>query len=245
MKKLFLTILLICASAWTGLIHAADVVYLLNGSIIRGTIIEMNKGRDIKIETADGSILVYQMSEVDHIDVDHNSMRTVDDEPQSASNYLKRGFRGIADVGLHIGMDNVEDNYMFSAAFTAGYQLSRTVMVGGGVAPTLWREPVPLDYYWYDEDYHHFHREIDRKNHFVLPIYAAVRLDFVNHKISPFVDLRVGCNVIDSHCGIYAYMGAGIRIKRVSLSTGWSYHGYNTDWYNDMSYISLRVGFEF
>ena len=245
MRKILLAILLISASAWTGMIHAADVVYLLNGSIIRGTIIEMNKGRDIKIETADGSIFVYQMSEVDHIDVDHNATRAANDEPEPTGNYLKRGFRGIAEVGLHLGMDNVEDNYMFSAAFTASYQLSRMVMVGGGIAPTLWSEPGPLDYYWYEDGYHHFHREIERKSRFVLPIYAAVRLDFVNHKISPFADMRLGCNIIDSHCGIYTYLGAGIRIKRVSLSTGWSYHGYNTDWYNDMSYFSLRAGFEF
>ena len=44
-----------------------DVVYLKDGSIIRGTIIEQTPGESLKIETADGSIFVYQMSEVERI----------------------------------------------------------------------------------------------------------------------------------------------------------------------------------
>lgn len=44
-----------------------DVVYLKNGSIIRGVIIEQVPGQSIKIRTADGSLFVYQMSEVEKI----------------------------------------------------------------------------------------------------------------------------------------------------------------------------------
>ncbi len=44
-----------------------DVVYLKNGSIIKGTILEMEMDKNIKIQTADGSIFVYAMSEVDRI----------------------------------------------------------------------------------------------------------------------------------------------------------------------------------
>jgi len=41
-----------------------DVVYLKNGSIIRGSIIEQIPGRSLKIETADGSVFVYQIDQV-------------------------------------------------------------------------------------------------------------------------------------------------------------------------------------
>ncbi len=44
-----------------------DVVYLKNGSIIRGTIIEQIPMETLKIETADGSVFVYQMSEIERI----------------------------------------------------------------------------------------------------------------------------------------------------------------------------------
>lgn len=44
-----------------------DVVYLKNGSIIRGIIIEQVPNKSIKIETADKNIFVYQIEEVEKI----------------------------------------------------------------------------------------------------------------------------------------------------------------------------------
>ena len=44
-----------------------DVLYLKNGSIIRGKIIEMLPDKTVKIRTADGSLFVYQMTEVEKI----------------------------------------------------------------------------------------------------------------------------------------------------------------------------------
>ncbi|WP_396602048.1 hypothetical protein [Algibacter sp. R77976] len=41
-----------------------DVVHLKNGSIIKGTITEMNPSKNLKIKTADGSLFVYAMSDV-------------------------------------------------------------------------------------------------------------------------------------------------------------------------------------
>ena len=42
-----------------------DVVYLKNGSIIRGMIIEQIPNQSLKIQTKDGSVFVYNMSEVE------------------------------------------------------------------------------------------------------------------------------------------------------------------------------------
>ncbi len=44
-----------------------DVVYLKNGSIIRGTIIEQVPNKSIKIETANRNVFVYQMDEIEKI----------------------------------------------------------------------------------------------------------------------------------------------------------------------------------
>ena len=44
-----------------------DVVYLKNGSIIKGKIIEQIIGESVKIETADGSIFVYKVEEIEKI----------------------------------------------------------------------------------------------------------------------------------------------------------------------------------
>jgi hypothetical protein len=40
------------------------VVYLKNGSVIRGMIIEQTPNVSLKIQTKDGSIFVYKMEEV-------------------------------------------------------------------------------------------------------------------------------------------------------------------------------------
>jgi TM2 domain-containing membrane protein YozV len=44
-----------------------DVVYLKNGGVIRGVIIEQIPLEKLRIRTADGSIFVYQMSEIERI----------------------------------------------------------------------------------------------------------------------------------------------------------------------------------
>ena len=44
-----------------------DVVYLKNGSIIRGVIIEQVPNESIKIQTNDRNIFVFKMEEIDRI----------------------------------------------------------------------------------------------------------------------------------------------------------------------------------
>ena len=44
-----------------------DIVYLKNGSIIKGMIIEQTPNVSLKIQTRDGSIFVYKMEEVEKI----------------------------------------------------------------------------------------------------------------------------------------------------------------------------------
>ena len=49
-----------------------DVVYLKNGSVIRGTVIEQVPGKSLKIKTSDGSVFVYTMDEVEKYESWHN-----------------------------------------------------------------------------------------------------------------------------------------------------------------------------
>jgi hypothetical protein len=56
-----------------------DVVYLKNGSIIKGIIIEQVPNVSLKIKTNDGNVLVYEMVQVEKIE------KQKDDAPESAS----------------------------------------------------------------------------------------------------------------------------------------------------------------
>lgn len=49
-----------------------DVVYLKNGSIIRGTIIEFIPSTSVKIKTADNSLFVFKMDEIEKITKESN-----------------------------------------------------------------------------------------------------------------------------------------------------------------------------
>ncbi|HUX38870.1 MAG TPA: hypothetical protein VMV44_13300 [Rectinemataceae bacterium] len=63
---LALAIVALCA-AMAAAEELVDVVYLKNGSVIRGMILEQVPDQSLKIRTADGSIFVFKMSEVDRI----------------------------------------------------------------------------------------------------------------------------------------------------------------------------------
>ena len=54
-----------------------DVLYLKNGSKIKGSVVEMDPTNGVKIQTSDGSLFVYSMSDVDRV--------TKEDSNQAAS----------------------------------------------------------------------------------------------------------------------------------------------------------------
>lgn len=69
MKKIafLVTALLLSVVIYSQQNNLIDVVYLKNGSILRGIIIEQVPNELIKLQTADGNIFVYQTSEIEKI----------------------------------------------------------------------------------------------------------------------------------------------------------------------------------
>ena len=75
-RNLFITGLLFIISVFTlSAQNYQEVVYLKNGSVIRGTIIEQQPNVLLKIKTADGSIFVYPMNEVEKITKEERTNR--------------------------------------------------------------------------------------------------------------------------------------------------------------------------
>lgn len=75
MKRLFICLIL---SAFTSLAWGQSLineVHLNNGSIIKGYIVELTPSNSVKIQTYDGSIFVYPMSEVDFISQSERKFR--------------------------------------------------------------------------------------------------------------------------------------------------------------------------
>lgn len=74
--------------------NMTDVVYCRNGAVIRGTIIEQIPGVSLKIQTADGSVFVYKMEEVEKMTKEANTNQLM-----NTDNSDDMCFRGISDAG--------------------------------------------------------------------------------------------------------------------------------------------------
>ena len=100
-----------------------DVVYLKNGGIIRGMIIEQIPNKTIKIETFGKNVFVYQFDEIEKITKEKilTAIRT----PRTGFN---SGYRGIIEAGLYAG-----DYGEIKLDIVNGVQISPYVFVGGGM----------------------------------------------------------------------------------------------------------------
>ena len=74
MKKVLLILALMLGAFTATLAQSTkDVLYLKNGSVIYGQLIEMVPEKQVKIKTTDGSVFVYNTSEVDRIEKAENA----------------------------------------------------------------------------------------------------------------------------------------------------------------------------
>jgi len=124
-----------------------DVVYLKNGSIIRGIIIEQVPNKSIKIETADRNVFVYQIDEIEKITKEQFDRKKSDFNRNSEK---RKGFiglslgasipigdfadksNGLAKTGLQINLVNF--GYLFAENF--------------GIAGIWFGAANPLDFFY-------------------------------------------------------------------------------------------------
>lgn len=79
MKKFTFLMMLAFVCAGMGTISAQslqEIVYLKNGSVIRGTIIEQVPNESLKIQTFDGSVFTYKMVDVEKISKEQVNSRS-------------------------------------------------------------------------------------------------------------------------------------------------------------------------
>ena len=159
------------ASAQQGL---QDVLYLKNGSIIRGEVIEMVPGGSVKIQTADGSLFVFTMAEVERIAKEQTSM----DQPAPAPTGDVVGYQGIAELGYAVGIaPNGVDQFKFN--FINGFRFNQHLMAGMGLG---------LRMYLGEDD-----------TYAMIPVFLDGRFHFLNRKTSPYLSLGVGMTFNGSH----------------------------------------------
>jgi len=111
-----------------------DVLYLKNGSVIYGTLMEIT-GDQYKLKGSDGSIFIYSTSEIE---------RYAKETP-SFQGRKKSGMTFALEAGLMVGSQSNEYKAPFSFNAIAGYTIEKKNMVGLGTgAEFLGQTFVPL-----------------------------------------------------------------------------------------------------
>jgi hypothetical protein len=98
-----------------------DVLFLQDGSIIRGKIIENNQ-TGVKIETCCGSILAYQQVEIKSIDKEKNQY--------PARKIKESGYLNFSSMGMLVGSTANEKQAQLSILSEHDYKFSKGVSIG-------------------------------------------------------------------------------------------------------------------
>lgn len=217
-----------------------DVVYLKNGSIVRGMIIEQVPNESVKIQTADGSVFFYRMDEIQKITKEldaYSRQRPGLRGPRKAVSFKDiAGYRGMAEIAYSIGTgENSSDRLEISTSH--GYQFGQHFYVGGGVA---------------------FQYHFNFDDAIFLPVFAHLRGNLLKRDITPFLDFKVGYSVYD-YTGFYLSTGLGCSanpgwkgsgrlylllaysLQKADIDDGYRYRSFN----NNLAAFSIKFGFEF
>lgn len=269
MKNLFaLTVALIISNLLFGqTTNWEEVVYLKNGSVIRGTIIEQVPNKTIKIQTKDRNIFVYNMDEVEKIAKEEIKQETEatksSDKKFDNASVKESGFSNITEIGGIFGVGNsVQTNpntddirftnktNLFSLTTINGYQINRHGFIGLGMGTEVGKYAINV------------------------PLFLDGRYYILKKRVTPFLAfgagyaltwLRMSTQVNFTKGGALAYSLAGVRIyisKNVSWVMGLGYrfqHGYSTITYTDYNgqelgqftvqkyshFLALRTGLTF
>ena len=218
--------------------YNADVVYLKNGSVIRGIIIEQVPNQSLRIKTVDGNVFAYDVSEVEKITKEELAIGSAAKRVYGNGGKSLKGYKSFVDVGYTFAKADGEDAERIEVSTSSGYQFDDYLFVGGGVA------------------FHYYH---DSDDLYTVPIFANFRANFVVDKSIPFVDFRAGYSIGKKEddiklSGIYAYAGVGVGFQisekmALNFALGYSYQKFEYYYYGwnkeDVSCLNVKFGFEF
>lgn len=226
MKKIFILLVMFLCTTMAFSQNYKDVVYLKNGSVIKGLIIEQVPNVSIKIQTNDGCLFVYKISEIEKITKEIISEETKGYDPTSIS---RTKFRFFLESGYTFGKD---DGGRLELLTSMGSLVNKYIYLGAGLG---------LNYY-------------TDGNSTLLPIYANIRGYIPTGSIIlPYIDLKPGYSIglSDSNSkGFYINTTVGIQIHNFTVGIGYASQSisYDEDYhhYSDSNGgFTLKVGVVF
>lgn len=200
-----------------------EVIYLKNGSRIKGKIIEMTS-EQVKIEIYDGSIFVYKSDEIAKAVKEKISTQKNNHIRKPAFNWKTRGYRPVGyawfiDMEYTSGKEFLRSQYL-GLGTTHGYQFNPYIFVGIGAEFQValdgaWGNDAPVgkpevindgkkEINWFLQS-----TEISG-NDFGVVVYGNIRLFLFDNKYSPYLDLRAGYSTSAKGCYLSPMIGASI-----------------------------------
>lgn len=241
-KIKFLVFILICLLSFdvNAQSQLQEVVYLKNGSIIKGIIIEQVPNVSLKIKTKDGNIFVFKIEEVEKITKEEI-------EKVSINGSLKqKGFLNIDEVGASLIFNGSKTTPLFALHTINGYLFNPHVFLGFGAGI-----------------------EADEKTA-IIPLYLETRTFLSKGAISPYFGLGGGYGLMyinqgSNEGGPLGHVLAGCKFSMnstaaITLSLGYRVFQfqqttvrYNSAWmqmqykkeYVNSGNLFLRVGCSF
>lgn len=209
---------LLCAPALAQDSAVQDVVYLKNGSVIHGDVVEVTP-RSVMVVNGFGDRMVFDMPGVERIvkeprpAIARSLAATAEPSAPAALGCPARGYRGFVDASQAFGSLIIEGHGMggyaqFGLLTSHGYQFSPHFFLGTG-----------LGFLWQEGDRQR--PEYD----FVFSFFKDFRYDILARRSTPFVDLRLGGFISDGadYDGFYSCISAGVRRGRFNASLGFQF----------------------
>jgi hypothetical protein len=190
---LLLTIIMTSKVLYSQDDYTEDVIYLKNGSIIRGTLVEQIPNKSYKLETSDGSIFVYEVEEILKITKEVKKIVSKKQNKYSNSTVESKtsGYKGYVDGVLGFGLNG---GSLIGLQMVNGVLISPNFFLGLGVA---------VDRYNTNAQFN------------MLPIFVDCKYYFNNANFSPFLNAAGGYSPSISSGnsgGVYINPSIGVKI---------------------------------
>lgn len=167
MRKSLVVVLFVIISVASHAQSFEDVIFLRDGSVVYGQILEKYPNRSLEIITADKNVFVFDMNEISSFQI---RKRKIAKQSNFFHSYPASGYRGRVEVGYEVGVGSLAMDRL-KLNIINGYQINEyfTLGVGTGVRYYLDAEEI------------------------LVPIYGDFKANYmIGDKITRFVSLGVG-----------------------------------------------------
>ncbi|HRI27938.1 MAG TPA: hypothetical protein PK239_03175 [Chitinophagales bacterium] len=176
-----------------------SVVYLKNGSVLRGELVNPESSGKISIKIVGNNLFVFDLAEVEKITTESKY------KPNFAP---KKGYSAMNEVGMLVSTGNESAGLVLQTIH--GYSVNPYLTMGAGVGLHVYYN-LPMSYYYYYTN-----------STKVIPVFANVSGELLPaYRVSPYYYGRVGYGIdatdreafADSRGGLMFGVGVGMKVK--------------------------------